>query len=82
MLSFHVKFVQTDRQTDRQLDGQTDRRTTVKQYTPDLSIKGHKKEKRLVTSISSFSKIFKAVFLQTIFEKGHPRNIPVKLFKM
>ena len=34
MLSFHVKFVQTD--------GQTDRRTTVKQYAPDLSILGHK----------------------------------------
>ena len=31
MLSFHVKFVQTDR------------RTTVKQYAPDLSIPGHKK---------------------------------------
>ena len=31
MLSFHVKFVQTDR------------RTTVKQYVPDLSIRGHKK---------------------------------------
>ena len=31
MLSFHVKFVQTDR------------RTTVKQYVPDLSIRGHNK---------------------------------------
>ena len=31
MLSFHIKFVQTDRQT------------TVKQYTPDLSIQGQKK---------------------------------------
>ena len=31
MLSFHVKFVQTDRPT------------TVKQYAPDLSIRGHKK---------------------------------------
>ena len=30
MLSFHVKFVQTDR------------RTTVKQYAPDLSMWGHK----------------------------------------
>ena len=35
MLSFHVKFVQTDRRIDRQ--------TTVKQYAPDLSIQGHKK---------------------------------------
>ena len=34
MLSFHVKFVQTDRQTDR--------RTTVKQYAPDLLILGIK----------------------------------------
>ena len=31
MLSFHVKFVQTDRWT------------TVKQYAPNLSIRGHKK---------------------------------------
>ena len=35
MLSFHVKFVQTD--------GRTDRRTMVKQYAPDLTIWGHKK---------------------------------------
>ena len=35
MLSFQVKFVQTDRWTDG--------RTTVKQYAPDLSIRGHKK---------------------------------------
>ena len=35
----HVKFVQTNRQTD----GRTDRRTAVKQYAPDLSIRGHKK---------------------------------------
>ena len=34
MLSFHVKFLQTDRGTDR--------RTTVKQYAPDLLIRGHK----------------------------------------
>ena len=36
MLSFHVKFVQTDRRIDRQAD----RRTKVKQYAPDLSIRG------------------------------------------
>ena len=35
MLSFHVKFVQTDRQTDRW--------TTVKQYALDISMRGHKK---------------------------------------
>ena len=34
MLSFHIKFVQTD--------GQMDRQTMVKQYAPDLSIRGHK----------------------------------------
>ena len=33
MLSFHIKFVQTDRQMDRL--------TRVKQYAPDLSIRGH-----------------------------------------
>ena len=45
MLSFHVKFVQTDRRTDtrmdRRTDGQSDRQTTVKQYAPDLLIRGH-----------------------------------------
>ena len=35
MISFHVKFVQTDRRMDR--------RTMVKQYAPDLSMRGHKK---------------------------------------
>ena len=39
MLSFHIKFVKADRRTDRQTDG----RTTVKQYAPDLSMRGHKK---------------------------------------
>ena len=38
MLSFHVKFVVTDRRTD----GRTDRGTMVKQYAPDLSIQGYK----------------------------------------
>ena len=35
MLSFHVKFVQTDR------------RTTVKQYAPNLLMRGHKNVIRL-----------------------------------
>ena len=39
MLSFHIKFVQTDRRMDRQTDGQTDNGKT---YAPDLSIRGHK----------------------------------------
>ena len=42
MLSFHVKFVQTDRWTDGRTDGGKDRRTTVKQYAPNLSIRGTK----------------------------------------
>ena len=40
MLSFHVKFVQTDRQTDRRTDGQTDNGKTI---CPDLSMRGNKK---------------------------------------
>ena len=36
MLSFHVKFVQTDRRTDGRTVGQTDRQTTVKQYFPPI----------------------------------------------
>ena len=46
MLSFHVKFVQTDRRVDGRTDGRTDSRTTVKQYAPDLSMRGHKKKKQ------------------------------------
>ena len=50
MLSFLVKFVQTDRRTDRRTDkrtdgqttGRTDRWTMVKQYALDLSMQGHK----------------------------------------
>ena len=38
MLSFHVKFVQTDGRTD----GQRNRWTMVKQYAPDLSMREHK----------------------------------------
>ena len=41
MLSFHVKFVQTDRRMDRKMDRQTDGQTTIEQYAPDLSIRGH-----------------------------------------
>ena len=37
MLSFHGKFVQTDRWTDRWTDGQK----RVKQYAQDLSIREH-----------------------------------------
>ena len=36
MLTFHVKLVQTD--------GQTERWTIVKQYAPDLSMRGIKRE--------------------------------------
>ena len=71
MLSFHVKFVWTDRQTDR--------RTMVKQHAPNLSIRGHQNrnsfwdgwktlqamEKTLVTSIFSFSHhVFKSLLSQ------------------
>ena len=42
MLSFHVKFVQTDRQTD----GQTDRWTMVKQYAPIFQYGGIKKRRK------------------------------------
>ena len=53
MLSFHVKFVQTDRDgwTDRQ---QMDIWTTVKQYAPDLSMRGHK-NKLLKQEICNYS---------------------------
>ena len=59
MLSFHIKFVQTDR------------RTTVKQYTPDLWTRGHKKEKLLIWSNFSFSdSVFKRHVLLTHKNKG------------
>ena len=37
MLSSQIKF-----SADRQIDKQTDRWTPVKQYAPDLSMRGHK----------------------------------------
>ena len=42
MLSFHVKFVQTDRQT------------TVKQYTSNLSIQGHKNSQKYDTHLETW----------------------------
>ena len=54
MLSFHVKFVQTD--------GWTDRRTTVKQYARDLSIRGNKK------SIVNFNIIRQELTIQEVPE--------------
>ena len=42
MLSFHVKFVQTDRQTDAQTDGRTDGQTTVQQYALSFRCRGIK----------------------------------------
>ena len=59
MLSFHVKFLQTDRQMDR--------RTMVKQYTPDLSIRGHKKGELLDTSLPAFSPLPTIFFLKAFF---------------
>ena len=53
-LSFHVKFVQIDRQRDRWMD----RRTMVKQYAPNLTIRGHKKKKNRTQK------------LKFVFEKG------------
>ena len=41
MLSFHVKFVQTDRWMDRQ--------TTIKQYSPMFRCRGIKKKKKNLT---------------------------------
>ena len=40
MLSFHVKFVQTDGRTDEQMD----RWAMVNQYAPDLLMQGHKND--------------------------------------
>ena len=55
MLSFYVKFVQTE----------TDRWTTVKQYAPDLSIRGNKniKEKIKQLEISFFFCLLPNYFL-------------------
>ena len=43
MLSFHVKFVQTDRRMDGQMDRQTYGQTMVKQYAPASKDRGIKK---------------------------------------
>ena len=54
MLSSHVKFVQTDRWTDRQ--------TMVKQYAPDLSIRGHKK---LIYTVKNNFVLFRTIALNS-----------------
>ena len=54
MFSFHVKFVQTDSQTNR--------RTTVKQYAPDLSIQGYKNSHYFCKYVPAFN-YSKAVIL-------------------
>ena len=48
MLSFHVNFVQTDRQMDRQTDGQTD---NGKRICPRSLIRGHKNKFHGCTSL-------------------------------
>ena len=55
MLSFHINFVQTDRQTD----GRTNRLTKVKHYALDLSMLRHKKESDSFTpyTVSHYRKI-------------------------
>ena len=50
MLSSQVKF-SADRQMDGWTDRQTERWTLVKQYTPDLSIWGHKNGSAKATAI-------------------------------
>ena len=56
-----------DGQIDGQTDGRTirrmDRQTTLKQYTPDLSIQGHKNMKMLVSKIFFSNNVFKSVVL-------------------
>ena len=64
MLSFHVKFVQTDRQTDTQ----THRRTTVKQYAPDLSIRGHNNAQFSSTCILEKVLLIDYMVYNTVFQ--------------
>ena len=70
MLSFHVKFVQIDRRTDR--------RTTVKQYAPDLSMWGHKNFRlanlKASASNSHLTQIMKSVFELVEYILGKEEN--------
>ena len=47
MLSFYVTVC-----TDRRTDIKTDRRSPVKQYTPDRSMRGHKKKSEYLVTES------------------------------
>ena len=68
MLSFHVKFVETDRQTDRQ--------TTVKKYAPNLSMRGHKKgENANLPAFFLSPTIFSSGFL---YQGSYKSNCAVK----
>ena len=77
MLSFHVKFVQTDRRKDRQ--------TEVKQYAPDPTIRGTKKTRCIFETWMSLQlPIFEKLWLTDDNDLGtkekvlHPRNTHVK----
>ena len=69
MLSFHVKFVQTDR------------RTTAKQYAPDLLIRGHKKAYLIHVNISLFPTTYqKGFFLMVIRIKEPMMQSFIKIY--
>ena len=64
MLSFHVKFVQTDR------------RTMVKQYVPDLSMGGHKNTQTLSMIDPSSDCIHVLCCLTLIYEVRMTNSLP------
>ena len=75
MLSFHIKFAQTD--------GRTDRRTMVKQYAPDISIQGHKKKEMTSTHIIVIQEHLELSHTNTqVGLIEFIRNIPAKRTKL
>ena len=56
MLSFHVKFVQTDKRTD----GQMDKQTKVKQYAPDLPMQKYNMHVYIQINTSLWKKVLNA----------------------
>ena len=59
------------RQTDRRTDKRTDRQTTVKQYSPDISLQEHNYLEWLVSKFRLVHVIFTALFECTHYEKSN-----------
>ena len=77
MLSFYVKFW-----ADRRTDIKTDKRTPVKQYTPDISMRGLKMTQFHLSQTKWFHKIFSLFFHNVLHRYQNYFNFRITLFSI